>query len=276
MSPYLISGQPSEAAYMSDLYKLLEEGEIQKALELVNEDEDAWEDLMGLLEGADESIQRSAFEIVSQSGNNPRLLEALPMLISGITSEEDDICRYAAEALYYLGSDAIEASESLSKLLRHDDDDVRRATARVFTQMGAGAIVAKDPLIEALSDSDEVVRGESAIAIGNLGSDAAEAVPALIELLSDEEEFSHEDKGMEVRLAAQTALEQIGPDAVPGLLEAMRADRAEQRVIAVTALGSIEPLPEEAVKDLEDAQLDPDESVQTAAKSALKQIKAEK
>ena len=261
---------------MSDLYKLLEEGEIQKALELVNEDEDAWEDLMGLLEGADESIQRSAFEIVSQSGNNPRLLEALPMLISGITSEEDDICRYAAEALYYLGSDAIEASESLSKLLRHDDDDVRRATARVFTQMGAGAIVAKDPLIEALSDSDEVVRGESAIAIGNLGSDAAEAVPALIELLSDEEEFSHEDKGMEVRLAAQTALEQIGPDAVPGLLEAMRADRAEQRVIAVTALGSIEPLPEEAVKDLEDAQLDPDESVQTAAKSALKQIKAEK
>lgn len=276
MSPYLISGQPSEAAYMSDLYKLLEEGEIQKALELVNEDEDAWEDLMGLLEGTDESIQRSAFEIVSQSGNNPRLLEALPMLISGLTSEEDDICRYAAEALYYLGSDAIEASESLSKLLRHDDDDVRRATARVFTQMGAGAIVAKDPLIEALSDSDEVVRGESAIAIGNLGSDAAEAVPALIELLSDEEEFSHEDKGMEVRLAAQTALEQIGPDAVPGLLEAMRADRAEQRVIAVTALGSIEPLPEEAVKDLEDAQLDPDESVQTAAKSALKQIKAEK
>jgi len=33
---------------VSDLYKLLEEGEIQKALELVNEDEDAWEDLIRL------------------------------------------------------------------------------------------------------------------------------------------------------------------------------------------------------------------------------------
>ncbi len=261
---------------MSDLHKLLEEGEIQKALALVNEDEDAWEDLMGLLEDSDESIQRSAFEIVSQSGNHPLLLEALPMLISGLNCDEDDICRYAAEALYYLGSDAAEASESLSTLLGHDDDDVRRATARVFTQMGTAAIVVKEPLIEALRDSDEVVRGEAALAIGNLGVDAAEAVPALIELLSDEEEFTHKGKAMEVRLAAQTALEQIGPESVPGLLEAMRADRAEQRVIALTALGSIGTLPEEAVKDIEDAQLDPDESVQNAAKNALKRIKAEK
>ena len=260
---------------MSDLYKLLEEGEIQKALELVNEDEDAWEDLMGLLEDSDESIQRSAFEIASKSGHNPLLLEALPMLISGLSSDEDDICRYAAEALYYLGSDAAEASESLSVLLRHDDDDVRRASARVFTQMGTAALSAKESLIEALADSDEVVRGEAALAIGNLTSDAAEAVPALIELLSDEEEFTHESRAIEVRLAAQTALEHIGPQAVPGLLEALRADRAEQRVIAVTALGSIGSLPEEAVKDVEDAQLDPDESVQKAAKSALKRIKAE-
>jgi HEAT repeat protein len=267
--------QPSGATYVSDLHKLLEEGEIQKALELVNEDEDAWEDLMGLLEDTDESIKLSAFEIVSKSGDNPLLLEALPMLIGGLNSGEDDICRYAAEALYYLGSDAAEASESLSMLLRYDDDDVRRASARVFWQMGTAALPAKEVLIEALGDSDEVVRGEAALAIGNLTRDAAEAVPALIELLSDEEEFSHEGKTMEVRMAAQTALEQIGLDAVPGLLEAMRADRPEQRVIAVTALGSIGSLPEEAVKDIEDAQLDPDESVQRAAKSALKRIKAE-
>ncbi|MFX1577518.1 MAG: HEAT repeat domain-containing protein [Promethearchaeota archaeon] len=261
---------------MSDLLKLVEEGEIQKALELVNEDEDAWEDLMGLLDNTDESIQRSAFEIVSQSGDNPMLLEALPMLISGLSSDEDDICRYAAEALYYLGSDAAEAAESLTALLQHDDDDVRRTASRVFTQMGTSALFAKEALIEALADSDEVVRGEAAVAIGNLGSDAAEAVPILIELLSDEEEFSHDGETMEVRLAAQTALEQIGPEAVPGLLEAMRADRPEQRVIAVTALGSIGTLPEEAIKDLEDAQLDPDAAVQKAAKTALKRMKAEK
>ena len=51
---------------MSDLQKLLEDGETQKALALVNEDDYAWEDLLGLLEGSDEDMQRSAFEIVSK------------------------------------------------------------------------------------------------------------------------------------------------------------------------------------------------------------------
>ncbi|MFW9987015.1 MAG: HEAT repeat domain-containing protein [Candidatus Odinarchaeota archaeon] len=258
---------------MSDLYKLLEEGEMKKALELVNEDEFAWEDLMGLLEDSDESIQRSAFEIVSKSGDNPRLLDALPMLISGLDSDEEIICRYAAEALYYLGSDASEATESLSRLLHHDDDEVRRAVARVFSQMGSSALEVKEPLIEALEDSDEVVRGEIALALANLGNEVPEAIPALIALLVDEEEFIHDGKGMEVRIAAQSALGQIGQDAVPGLLEAMRADRPEQRAMAVSTLASIESLPEGAVKDIEEAVQDPDSMVQAAAKKALKQMK---
>ena len=142
---------------MSDLQKLLEDGETQKALALVNEDEYAWEDLLGLLEGSDEDMQRSAFEIVSKARDHPRLLEALPMLILGLSSDEDEICRYAAEAMYYMGSDAAEASESLSSLLTHDDDEVRRAVSRVFSQMGSAAIDGKDALTDALSDSDEVV-----------------------------------------------------------------------------------------------------------------------
>jgi HEAT repeat protein len=261
---------------VSELYKLLEEGELKRALELVNEDEYAWEDLMGLLEDSDESIQRSAFEIVSKSGENPRLLDALPMLISGLDSDEEIICRYAAEALYYLGSDAGEAAESLSGLLQHDDDEVRRAVARVFSQMGSSALEVKESLIEALNDSDEVVRGEIALALANLGNDASEAIPALITLLVDEEEFTHDGKSMEVRIAAKTALEQIGKDAVPSLLEAMRADRPEQRAMAVSTLASIEALPEGAIKDIEEAVQDPDDIVQAAAKKALKRMKAKK
>ncbi|MFW9831600.1 MAG: HEAT repeat domain-containing protein [Candidatus Thorarchaeota archaeon] len=260
---------------MSDLHKLLEEGEIQKALELVNEDEYAWEDLMGFLEDSDESIQRSAFEIVAQSGENPRLLDALPMLISGLSSEEDDICRYAAEALYYLGSDSAEAADSLSILFQHDDDEVRRAVARVFAQMGSGALTAKESLIEALTDSDEVVRGESALALGNLGSEVPEAIPQLINLLNDEEEFLHMNKPTEVRTAAQNALTQIGSTAIPNLLEAMRVDRPEQLVIAITTLATIGGLSEEVIKDIEDAVQDPDETVQATAKKALKKIKSE-
>ena len=261
---------------MSDLQKLLEDGETQKALALVNEDDYAWEDLLGLLEGSDEDMQRSAFEIVSKAGDHPRLLEALPMLILGLSSDEDDICRYAAEAMYYMGSDSAEASESLSSLLTHDDDEVRRAVARVFSQMGSAAIDGKDALTDALSDSDEVVRGEAALALGNLGNEVPEAVPRLINLLTDEEEFIHNGESMEVRNAAKTALEQIGADAVPGLLEAMRGDRPEQRAIAVNTLAGMDSLPEGAVKDIEEAVQDPDESVQAAARSAMKRIKASK
>ncbi|MFX0168646.1 MAG: HEAT repeat domain-containing protein [Candidatus Hodarchaeota archaeon] len=261
---------------MSELEKLLEDGEIQKALELVNEDDDAWEDLLEFLEGSDEAMQRLAFEVVSQSGDHPRLLEALPMLISGLNSDNEELYRYAAEALYFLGSDAVEAADSLSSLLSHDDDDVRRAVARVFTQMGSGAIEAKDALIDALTDSDEVVRGEAALALGNLGPDVPEAVPKLIALLTDEEEFLHDEKTLDVRTAAKTALEQIGTSAISNLLEVLRADRAELRAIALLTLSHISNLPEDAVKDIEEAILDPDEIVQSAARKALKKIKVEK
>lgn len=81
---------------------------------------------------------------------------------------------------------------------------------------------------------------------------------------------------MEVRTAAKTALEQIGSNAVPGLLEVMRGDRPEQRAIAVNTLGGMDSLPEGAVKDIEEAIQDPDESVQAAARSAMKRIKASK
>ena len=268
--------QRIEATSVSDLEKLLEDGQVQKALELVNDDDDAWEDLLGFLEGSNETMQRISFELVAQCGDHPRLLEALPMLISGLDSGEEDLYRYAAEAMYFLGSDAVEAADSLAALLTYDDDDVRRSVARVFAQMGTGAIEAKEALIEALRDSDEVVRGEVAIALGNLSADVPEAVPRLIALLTDEEEFTHREKTLDVRTAAQMALENIGTPAVTSLLEALRADRAELRAIAVTTLSRIGSLPEGAVKDIEEAVQDPDETVQTAARKALKKIKAEK
>jgi HEAT repeat protein len=261
---------------VSDLEKLLEEGDVQKALELVNDDDDAWEDLLGFLEGTNESMQRISFELVAQCGNHPRLLEALPMLINGLDSGEEELYRYAVEAMYFLGSDAVEAADSLSALLVYDDDEVRRAVARVFTQMGSGALIAKEALIEALTDSDEVVRGEVAIALGNLSTDVSEAVPRLVTLLTDEEEFSHGGKPLDVRTAAQTALVQIGTPAIAQLLEALRADRPELRAIALITLSRIDSLPEGAVKDIEEAIQDPDETVQAAARKALKKIKTEK
>jgi HEAT repeat protein len=260
---------------VSDLEKKLEEGEIRKAVELVNENEYFWEDLMEFLNDSDENKQRAAYEVVSLVGDHPRLLEALPMLINGLQSDEDGICRYSAEALYHLGTDAVEAAEPLAALLEHDDDEIRRAAARTIVALGSAALDVREKLIDALSDSDEVVRGEAAFAISQLGEEAPEAIPQLITLLGDEEEFVHDGKSMEVRSAAQSALSKIGTEAIPGLLEVLREDGAERRAMAVNTLSIISPLPEGAIADLQEAVEDPDEAVQTAAKNALKRIKSD-
>jgi hypothetical protein len=258
---------------MSMLRKLLQTGKIRRVLAMVAEDEDIGADLIEFLEDSDESTRRTAFEVVAQAGNFPTLLEALPMLIAGLESGEEDICRFAAEALRHLGTDAAEAAEPLAALLGHDDDEVRRSAARALGAIGSAAASVSEQLIEALSDSDEVVRGEAALAIRNIGGDASEAVPHLVELLLDEEEFKHNGKSIEVRDAAREALSRIGPKAIPRLLDALREDRADLRLMAVNTLQRMPRLPADAMKDLEEAVNDPDEAVRDAARKALKKTK---
>ncbi len=259
---------------MTDLYKLLEEGETQKALAAVTEDEDLWTDLIEFLEDNDEDIRRSAFEVVANAGNHPSLLDALPLLIKGLESDDEVICRNAAESLYYLGPDASDAVEALARLITHEDGEVRRASARLLNAIGPAVSEILEQLIGALSDSDEVVRGEIAYALINVDKDLEEAVPHLVELLIDEEEFEHEGKIKEVRMAAQEALIHIGLEAVPGLLEALRDDRADYRLMVITTLAQIKSIPEEAIKEIEDAAQDPDETIQSEARKALKKIKS--
>jgi HEAT repeat protein len=199
-------------------------------------------------------------------------LEAIPTLIGGLESENEEICRFAAEALYFFGTDAVEATEPLASLLLHDDDEIRRAAARALRAIGQGAGNALQQLIEALEDSDETVRGEAALSIGNIGSSDPEPVPFLVRALSDEEEFESDGKNIEVRQAAQQALLQLGSTAVPGLLEALRDDRAELRLIAVTTLAQIPTLSDVALEILRDTVNDPDSAVSKAAQKAIKLV----
>ncbi len=257
---------------MTNLRKLLEDGAIGEAIGLLSNDEDLLEELISLLEDTDQDIQRSAFEVVSQTKSIHSQLEAIPTLIGGLESDDDEVCRYAAEALYFFGTDAADATESLANLLEHDDDDIRRAAARTLRAIGSGAVIALQRLIEALGDSDETVRGEAALSIGNIGNDNPEPIPSLVKVLTDEEEFEVDGKTLEVRLAAQQALVQFGSTAVPGLLEALRDDRAELRLIAVTTLAQIPALSDVAIELLQAAVNDPDSTVSTAAQKAIKQV----
>ncbi len=261
---------------MTNLRKLLEDGLIREALALISKDEDLLEDLMSLLEDTDEDIQRSAFEVISQAKSVQGLSEVVPTLIGGLESDNDEICRFAAAALYFFGTDAAEATEPLAILLDHDDDDIRRAAARALRAIGQGAANAFHRLIEALGDSDEAVRGEAALSIGNIGSSDPEPIPFLVKALADEEEFEIDGKPLEVRHAAQQALVQLGSTAVPGLLEALRDDNAELRLIAVTTLARIPSLSDVAIELLQATINDPDTTVSSAAEKAIKQMNATK
>jgi HEAT repeat protein len=261
---------------VTNLRKLLEDGAIGEAIGLITSDEEFLEELIGLLEDTDEDIQRSAFEVVSQTEGIQTMLEAIPTLIGGLESENEEICRFAAEALYFFGTDAADATEPLANLLGHDDDDIRRAAARTLRAIGAGAADALQNLVEALGDSDETVRGESALSIGNIGSEDPEPIPALVQALTDEEEFEVDGKPMEVRHAAQQALVQLGNTSVNGLLDALRDDRAELRLMAVTTLAQIPALSDVAKELLQAAVNDPDASVSSAAQKAIKQVNSQK
>ncbi len=268
--------QLSEEKGVTNLRKLLEDGAIAEAIGKISKDEELLEDLISLLEDTDEDIQRSAFEVVSQTQSIQTLLEAIPTLVGGLESENEEVCRFAAEALYYFGTDAAEATESLSILLNHDDDDIRRAAARTLRSIGPGAVSALQHLVEALGDSDETVRGEAALSIGNIGSVDPEPVPFLVKALTDEEEFEMDGKPLEVRHAAQQALVKLGSTAVPGLLDALRDDRAELRLIAVTTLARIPSLSDVAMELLQATINDPDTTVSSAAQKAIKEVNAQK
>jgi HEAT repeat protein len=142
------------------------------------------------------------------------------------------------------------------------------------------------------------VRKAMAWALGQFGKQAAAAVPALAEMLKDKEP--------ETRLAAVSALEKIGDpalpalarairskhddvrkaaldalakskgtateDAVPDLVEALKADDTQVRLGAVIILGKIGPAARAAVPNLGEALEDANDEVGIKAAEALGKI----
>lgn len=141
----------------------------------------------------------------------------LQILIGG----DEDARQEAADALGALG----EASVSpLLALLDDGDADVRCWASWALAQTGSRRAV--QPLMAALDDAECDVRIGAALALGELG--AAEAAPALVAQLASW-------NGLLSRCAA-AALEKIGQEAAPALVEALEHPKSQVRMWAARAL----------------------------------------
>lgn len=147
------------------------------------------------------------------------LNDLISVMLDGAT--DDERREEAALALGALGDGAL---PPLRDLLQSNDADHRWWAARALAALDTPPAVSL--LIEALSDPAADVRACAALALGTLA--APEAIVPLTRLLADESAY--------VGRIAGNALIQIGPSAVPTLIEALGSASPAARAGAARAL----------------------------------------
>lgn len=141
-----------------------------------------------------------------------------------LVSGDEDAREKAVHALSAMGEQVI---PRLLELLDNADPDVRCWAAWALANTGSSQAVT--PLVTALEDIDDDVRTCAAMALGELR--AAQAAPALVAQLQS-------SSGLLTRCAAD-ALEKIGEEAVPALVQALEHPNNQVRIWATRALGRI-------------------------------------
>lgn len=209
----------------------------------------------------------------------PRLVDALgdeelhPLVVRALVSfgrtAIAPLCELAREATSALrreifalfpryGDDAAAAEAALVAGLDDDDPEVAATAARALAEIGGAR--ALDALFGALERGDEIVERAAAWAIAKLGARHYAAVRAAIE------RRGLEGKGGEALCQILGALGH--PEDRPTLLSALRAERADLRRAAASALPALGPA-DESREALLLALADEDPQVRAAAAQAL-------
>ncbi|HEV3259903.1 MAG TPA: HEAT repeat domain-containing protein, partial [Gemmataceae bacterium] len=253
--------------------------------------------LIRLLQSGSEKDREAAAWAIMTFGPEAKK-EAVPVLIDILEDRCPKYRAFGAGVLGDLGPTAASAVPALTRLLEDDDSDVRNHAVRALGAIGAAAksavpalipllqdqgwceiresaagaladIDPKDPNIvpalgRALGDDMREVRASAAAALGKLGPGAKAALPALKKALNSEQE------GQEDLIKV---LVQIGPAAVPTLIELLGAEKPEIRSQAATILGDMGPAARVAVPALKEALQDQEPVVRSAAAAALQVLR---
>jgi HEAT repeat protein len=166
--------------------------------------------------------------------------EPLPVLAALLSDRDPQIAAGAASALGEMGLQAQAAVPALTTALRNNDWAVRATAARALGVIGPAAASAAPELINRLRQVQPSERGENlelpflVDALGQLGSKASAAVPRLAWLARGE--------NPQIAACSLKALGEMGPDAVPALLEILQMNSSPFKLsYTANALGRIGP-----------------------------------
>lgn len=170
---------------------------------LVQHIEEVSDLLLAMLDSADPGQRRTGAHVVSKL-NSPTYFEAVRPLVA---DPHPDVALKAYRAVANSGDPR--AAEVLAMALGRGDQWQRDGLSAAFQRLGAAAVEA---LVCALDDSEASVREHAAEILGYLGLEAASGADALMRVAAC-------DTDPDTRLAAVSALGQLGEAALPALTE---------------------------------------------------------
>ncbi|HEY4308405.1 MAG TPA: HEAT repeat domain-containing protein [Pirellulales bacterium] len=184
---------------------------------------------------------------------------AVPALIKALASDNKDVRWRAARALENIGPKASLSTAALIKTLGDDAPDVRAHAARALGALGDKNTATIDALAALVTDKHARVRRAVIGAITQLNPGPEVTIPLMVNVL--------EDADPSVVVPALQTLAERGPEAVPGLIEALSHPKG--RYWATLVLAEMGPAAKSAVPALGGLLDDPDPEVRMQSALAL-------
>lgn len=195
------------------------------------------DDLKAVIDGlitasSDESAVVRAVSIRALASFETEQIAVFDAITAGFTDDDGDVRFAALSAFKVLRGFDDEKAQFLLAMIKEPDEEAREMALGEISEY---RIVLIEPLCQLLTSNmiEDEQRQSLLAVVSSWGPDAAPAVPALSSLIRNKPEF---------REQAIFALGEIGPaakDAIPLLLQKLRAPEAETRLAVVSVLPAI-------------------------------------
>jgi HEAT repeat protein len=229
-----------------------------------------------------DDLEEKRLLIAALKGKNPELAEtvslvlkapsaeskqAVPALSRALRDDRAEVRAGAAAGLGWLGFRSKSAVGALTDALADDNTQVRRLSAEALARIGPGAKSAAPALLRALHAADEQARREFAELLRRTPPSARVIFPSIVQRIEVDNEH------VRLRSVAVGALERIGADAVPAIIDNLASPDAPVRINSAELLGRIGHRGKQAVSALVALlRKDPDGRVREAAAHALSRL----